>query len=288
MKNSALEIEAVENPQNLSDSVIQEIQIVSQDIWSRMNSLGELCQCPDCKKIYAAEDIFPAELLAEKMVGELIQEEFGDSAIPCPDKECGGMTKFLFGSQHVTDIRARYTKSVNAFLVLCREKETGKIVGLEDGYIGNIREAAFREFQHYNPLGIDHNGSLGDDWLDRLEREARAVLGYSPERILTLSSIGIIEKYQSPFVLFGILKRFAEILPENYAIPGITEVDKRNTMYKLSLGIGGKCVSLNGNPARMQQMYDSNLIVYPDPITMYKERFTQGPKGFVKLIREYC
>lgn len=53
------------------------------------------------------------------------------------------------------DIRARYTKSVNAFLVLCREKETGKIVGLEDGYIGNIRDAVLREFQHYNPSSID-------------------------------------------------------------------------------------------------------------------------------------
>lgn len=39
MRNTALEIEAIENPQDLPDSVIREIQFTSQDIWSRVDSL---------------------------------------------------------------------------------------------------------------------------------------------------------------------------------------------------------------------------------------------------------
>lgn len=288
MLNSSLEVVAVENPKCLPDSVIQQIQLTSQDAWSRMGSLWELCQCSVCKTIYAAEDIFPRELLAEKMVWELIKEQFWDDSIPCRNRECGGETKYLFGPKHVEDIRARYVNTVDSFLVLCREKDTGTIVWFEDGYVSTIRDAALREFQHYNPSWIDNEGLSSEDWVDRLEEETSIALWYSPEQILTLSSIWIIERHQSPFVLFDILKRFAEILPEDYKLPWITEVDKRNTMYKLSLGIWWKCIPLNGNSERMQQRYNSSLIVYPDPIGMYKERFTQWPRWFVKLIREYC
>jgi hypothetical protein len=96
MNATHLEITAITNPHLLPDSIIQEIQSVSQDIWSRRSALGELCQCEICNTIYAAEDIFTQEELEQKSVANLIHNTYGNEEIPCKNIYCDGKTKYIF------------------------------------------------------------------------------------------------------------------------------------------------------------------------------------------------
>lgn len=284
MKNSNIDISVVENTKDLPDSVIQEIHTISQDIWARRASLWELCQCTGCGKIYSAEDIFPEENLKTEMVQSLIQKRYAENSISCLDSNCNAPTRYIFGKSHITDLQARYRDSVQAFLVLCREKETGRLVGFEDGYIDSIDTIAQREFQHYNPQSPISMEPSGSDWISHMKSQVNTILWYSPEKILVLSSMAILAEHQNPYTLFNVLKQFAEILPEDYTLPGITEVDRRNVTYKLTTSTWWKVLPLRPNPERLQPEYDSELIVHNSVSGAYKSYCTMKPREFVRIL----
>ena len=110
------------------------------------------------------------------MVQSLIQKRYAEDSIPCLDSNCNAPTRYIFGKSHITDLQARYRDSVQAFLVLCREKETGRLVGFEDGYIDSIDTIAQREFQHYNPQSPISMEPSGSDWISHMKSQVNTIL----------------------------------------------------------------------------------------------------------------
>lgn len=283
MKNANIDISVIENTKTLPDSVIQDIHTISQDIWARKSSLWELCQCTRCAKIYSAEDIFPEEALETDLIQTLIQRKY-DGVIPCLDSECQSPTRYIFWPSHIADLQARYRDSVQAFLVLCHEKETGRLVGFEDGYIDTLDTIVTREFQHYNPNSPISENPLNTEWIQNIWKHVNEILWYSPEKILVLSSMAILPEYQNPYTLFNVLKQFAEILPEDYTLPWITEVDRRNVTYKLTTSTWWKILPVQANPERLQVEYESELIVHNSVSWAYKSYCTMKPREFVRIL----
>ncbi len=74
--------------------------------------------------------------------------------------------------------------------------------------------------------------------------------------MLLTSSLGLLEPYRNFQNLFGIMKRFAMILPDNYmGMPGITELDREGVTHRMSKGINdGISLGIEDNPELRAKM----------------------------------
>lgn len=100
--------------------------------------------------------------------------------------------------------------------------------------------------------------------------------------MLILSSIGLMEEHRNFPNLFEMLNQFSRAIPDKYLdIPGITELDKDGVIHRMSEGIS-RGVSLgsnddpnwHGNLVNIGKKYNSDLVVYHDPVRVYKANFT--------------
>ncbi len=123
---------------------------------------------------------------------------------------------------------------------------------------------------------------------------SRALDGHVPPRMLVLSSIGLLEPYRNFNNLFEILNQFSRAIPDKYIdLPGITELDKDNVIHRMSAKLNtGISLGINGSPewqhkiTNIGEKYNTDLIVYRDPVRIYKENFTHGSKQFLRLARD--
>ena len=61
----------------------------------------------------------------------------------------------IYGEKHVQDVQDRLLNSVDAFLVVCRNK-LGEIVGFKDGYVADLPTIFERELKyHYHRIGLE-------------------------------------------------------------------------------------------------------------------------------------
>lgn len=277
---NALTIEAV-RPKDLSERDIVGIHEVMQDMWASEVGLGELSECRDCGKMVSKEEAFrhlPPEISTDTVAH--VFRILGTDQVPCPD--CGGRTRLIYGDSNVDKIRDRLTRSEDAFVVLAKHAEKG-IVGFEEGYVDSLERIFELDL-------TDHYGNVG---LPAIRDRISSVLGYDPERMLLLSSLGLLAPYRNFQNMFAILARFSEMLPESRTdVPGLTEMHRGGVTYRMSEGIGqGLVLGIEDEPefrAKMTSVgekYESNLVAYANPVSMYRENFTKGMRHFLRSTR---
>ena len=152
----------------------------------------------------------PSEL-AEKTVAEVFRI-LGDDRVDCPD--CGSAADLVYGNGNAEKIRDRLQNSQEAYVVVARNPK-GEIVGFDEAYVDG--------FDRIFDLDLtDHYGEVGRETVR--ERVAE-VLGRDPERLILLSSLGLLKPYRSFRNLFSILAKFSETMPDSLlGTPGLTEM----------------------------------------------------------------
>lgn len=267
--NNTLTIESV-RPQDLAHKDFVRISEVSQDMWASEAGLGELAQCTHCGKMHSKEDIFeglPRDFF-QKTVAEIMRE-IDMKEILC--HSCGHETRMIYGPENVEMVKERVLQSVDSFLVLCTDTQN-KIVGFEEGYIDSLQKIFDRDLHyHYSKIGFAE-----------VSRRVDQMLGYTPENMLILSSIGLLQEHRNFNNLFEILNQFSRAIPEKYMdIPGITELDKDSVIHRMSEGMSTG-ISLGFNDSafwkdkitNIGKKYNSDLMVDRDPVRVYKQNFT--------------
>lgn len=274
---NALTVEAV-RPQDLAERDIVGIHEVMQDMWASESGLGELAECTHCGKMVSKEEAFlylPPEIATDTVAQ--VFRILGTDEVPCVD--CGGKTRLIYGDSNIDKIRNRLLSSEDAFIVLAKDPEKG-IVGFEEGYVGSLERIFELDL-------ADHYGNVG---LPEIRQRISSILGFRPPRMLLLSSLGLLGPYRSFQNMFSILARFSEILPEaRLGTPGLTEMHYGGVTYRMSeninhgIPLGVEDVpELRAKMTSVGEKYDSKLVVYPDPIWMYKQNFTKGVRHFLR------
>lgn len=267
------------DPKLLTQSQYKRLNEVTQDMWAE--GIWEFVQCNCCQKMMSKQDIFwhlKKEIYDETV--ESIMNLLGIDKIPCID--CQWDTKFIYGKEHVNNIKERLMESQDSFLVVC-ENQKWEIVWYEEWYIDTIENIFQRELAyHYSEIGIEE-----------IKKRIDTILGYTPETMLVLSSIGLLQKYVSFFTLFEILKNFALTIPEKYnSVPGITELDKNNNLNMVSEVIGSISLWIHDDPILKNKItntgnwYQSNLTLVPEAWERYKHYLSWWAKNFLKFARK--
>lgn len=278
-----LVIEAVDR-KDLTEKDFVGIHEVMQDMWASEAGLGELAQCTECGKMMSKEEAFrdlPKEVLAEHTVTSIMYMLWTNT-VPCV--ACSGKTRLIYDPyDNVEKIKDRVLNSVDAFLVLCKS-ETKGIVGFEEAYIDSLERMFHLDF-------MDHYENVG---LPEIRKRVHNILGYTPDKMMLFSSLWLLEPYRNFQNLFETLHQFSRKLPEKYQhTPGLTEFNRWGTTHRMSGWISqGISLGIEDDPLLRAKMtnvwekYNCDLVLYANPVWVYKESFTNGIKHFLKSIRK--
>jgi hypothetical protein len=274
-----LQIESV-NPKLLTHDDYTRLHELIQDIWAY--GIGEFVQCISCNSILSKQDIFgylPREQY-QKVVAQLMRDtQLHD--ITCP--KCGGETTLIYGNKLIESLRQKYQKSVATFLSLAKN-ENQTIVWLAEGYIDKTDTILLNRddlWNHYHKVGIPE-----------IKQRINTVLWEVPDEMLLISTVGMLEQYRSPFWLLLLLDNFFQSIPEIYLdTPGIMEVETSNIIYQIVMSLGWKTLGIEDDPILRSQLtgsyewYDSRLVVFHDPVRIWKRNFAGGPMQFLRRNR---
>lgn len=277
MKNTCT-VRAV-NPRDLTQWDFEKLNEVTQDMWA--HGIWELVQCKCCNKMMSKQDIFWH--LEKEVYDETVKKIMwilSMSEIACIS--CGWDTKFIYGEDHVENIKERLLQSEESFLVVC-ENETWELVWYEEWYVDSLENIFKRELAyHYEVI-----------WVDEIKRRIENIIGYNPEKLLVLSSIWILNKYSNFFTIFEILKHFAINMPDKYKwMYGISELDINNNLDFLSKHLWTISLWIYEDPELREKIvntgdgYKSNLVLFPDVVDKYKYYLSNWVKAFMKLTRK--
>lgn len=198
--------------------------------------------------------------------------------IPCI--ECWNETKFIYGEEHVENIKDRLLNSQQAFLSVC-ENENWKIVWYEEWYIDKFENIFNRELAYH----------YSDIWLVEIKKRVSNILWETPENMLVLSSIWFIHKYANFYNLYEIMKNFSLSIPDKLINEHwITELDKRNalnkiweSMWSISLWIYDD-ENLRNKITNTWNWYQSNLTIVPSVWKTYRKFTSDWARGFLKMV----
>ncbi|MDD3145401.1 MAG: hypothetical protein PHV23_04795 [Candidatus Gracilibacteria bacterium] len=246
---------------NISDSTLLEMAKVQKDMWAY--GLGEYVRCNCCNEIYSKNDIFGhlSSEIKTQSVTKLEEIFLGDS-VRC--KECNSTnTEFMYDIDHnVQTFLERYKKE--SFLVLSYNVE-GNIIGFCDGFIGSFEEI-------YNNELLSHYGNIDSIFLKKIIEEKLSIS--SLNNMLNFSSMGTYQKYISYNFIYNLLRKFFRSINVDGLIPGITELDKTNSLYKIYKMMGSISLGLDRKYLNnLSDNYDSDICVFPDPINDFRTKY---------------
>lgn len=277
-----LTIEAVDREKLTEDDFIG-IHEVMQDMWASESWLGELAQCNNCGMILSKEKVFwhLSEDLIQRKVAHIMQILWIDSVrcTACSSEN----TRLIYGPNNIERIKDRVLGSIDAFVVLCKSDEKG-IVGFEEAYVDSLDRIFQLDL-------IDHYENI---WIPEISQRVNILLGYVPNEMFLLSSLGLLGPYQNFQNLFQIMSQFAQCLPNSYlGTPWLTELNHGGVTDKMNEGINeGISLGIKDNfelrtkITRVWEWYNSDIIIYHNPVKIYQERFTNGMRYFLKSLRK--
>lgn len=118
------------------------------------------------------------------------------------------------------------------------------------------------------------------------------MLGYLPPRMISFSSMGLTERHMSFFTIFNMLRTFFHSIPEQYSrMTGITELDRKNNLYTIYQTIGSQSLQIGDSPEYSSRIvntgreYQSDLVVFQDPVRQSIQKFSAGVRSFLKMTR---
>ena len=280
-KMSDLAIEAL-SPEKLREDDFVQLNEVTQDMWAY--GIGEFVQCTSCSEMHSKQDVFwgLSKGVYEMTVAQIMRV-LNMNDILCP--WCGEKTEFVFWENNIANIKERLLNSEESFLVVCREKEEGKIIGYVDGYIDSLETIFAREL-HYH---------YSDVWFEAVKNQVARVLGYVPPSLISFSSMWLVEKHSNFFTIFNMLRTFFYSIPESRReIAGITELDRGNVLYKIYTAVGSRSLGIDTIPEYRWKIrntgkdYQSDIVVWANPIAQAVEKFTTGVRWFLRSSQNTC
>ncbi|MDD3793835.1 MAG: hypothetical protein PHI37_03420 [Candidatus Gracilibacteria bacterium] len=255
---------------DLGESELLAISQVQKDMWAY--SLGEYVRCNCCNHIHSKNDIFghlSSEIRLQSVTS--LEEIFLGDSIKCMKCDSGN-TEFIYDiDKSISYFREKYKQE--AFLVLGYDYN-GDIIGFMDGYFAHLIDIYNLEISfHYPNLSVDVLEEIIKNKLNI------SVLG----KMLSLSSIGTYETYISYPFIYELIRKFFKLVSDKKGIPGIIELDKKNSIYliykimgSLSLGIDSSLVE------NVNEDYQSDLCIFTDPIDNFNTNFDMSFRQFVK------
>lgn len=94
------------------------------------------------------------------------------------------------------------------------------------------------------------------------------------------------------FTIFNMLNEFFRTIPEEYIETlGITELDKKNNLYGIYKLMGSQSLNIGAIPNLGNKIhntgknYESDIVVFSDPIKQAKEKFSTGIRNFLRNYR---
>lgn len=263
-----------EDPKALSESEIHEIYLILQDIRSREEWLGELCECESCDIVYSKEDIFwhiPRQLYVEK-VGTILDRGWYDT-ISC--KQCHWDTQLLYPESYKQNIASRYQEK-ESYVAVWRNKKW-EIHAYMDGYV-DCFDVIFNDL-----FGVYYTENAQEFIEEVLRNTIKAQI---PEKMLVWSGIGMAEKHKNFFVIYRLIKAFFEkVWENNLGIMGIAESKLGTNMNALYDTMGWERLHINDKFSRFFHRHstnDTDMYVQRDPIKDYTTRFQKPVKDFLK------
>ncbi len=281
MSTKWLTVEAV--PTNwLLESDIRQIAEVEKDMWAYW--IGEYVKCNCCQEIHSKNDIFwnLSSDIRKKTVIELENIYLWDN-ISC--KKCESQnTDFIYGvDDNILDIRRRYYDSIDSCLSLAVNENSGTIVWFMDWYIDKLRTVYDRELDPY----------YNDDIYEILEKYILKVNWWKiPQKVLSFSSMWLLEEYKSFYQVFELIKKFFEWIDDKHNnVFWLTEVVNWSNLHWFHHCMWIQKLGINNYPWMDQLMAnrsdekENELFYQKEVVSVYKERYNLTVRQFIKKYR---
>lgn len=268
MKNTTF-IEKVDT-KNIPDSTLFEMSKVQKDMWAYW--LWEYVRCNYCNKINSKNDIFwylSSEIRLESV--SKLEEIFLWDSIKCKNCESGD-TEFIYDiDKNIQTFLERYKNE--SFLVLSYNVK-GDIIWFCDWFIWYFEEI-------YNKELLSHYWNIDPIFLKKIVEEKLSIT--SLNKMLDFSSMWTYQKYISYNFIYNLLREFFRSIYVDWLIPWITELDKKNSLYKIykmmwsiSLWLDKKYLS------NISDNYDSDICVFPNPIDDFRTKYDVPFRELIK------
>lgn len=255
MKNKIF-IEKI-NTQNISTSTLLEMAKVQKDMWAFW--LWEYVRCNCCNKIHSKKDIFwclSSEIRRQSV--DKLEWIFLWDSIKC--KECYSTnTEFIHDiDKSISVFRERY--KMESFLVLSYSLDWN-IIWFCDWFIGKFMEI-------YKSELISHYWNI-EPWF--LEEKIKEKLVISDlDKMINFSSMWTYEDFSNLNYIYDLLRWFFNSINIWKNIPWITELDKKNSLYKIYQIIWSISLSIDKTYVNnTYYWYDSDICVFPWTIIKY-------------------
>ncbi len=185
------------NPRNISETDLEKIVEIEQDMWARESIIWEYVKCECCNKIYSKDDIFwhlSKDIKIQTV--KKIEKIYWEKHIKC--NNCWNPAESLFDrDKYITNIKDRYNNS-ESFLTLLRD-EYWDIVWFEDWYLDSFETIYEREFSYY----------YDKIWINTIKNLIEESLQYKlPDKLFMCSSVWSEEKYANFFNIYKIMQNF--------------------------------------------------------------------------------
>lgn len=265
------------NPRNITETDLEKIVEIEQDMWARKDWIGEYVKCECCNKIYSKDDIFwhltkDIKIQTIKKIEEII-----DFEIVCPD--CKWEVKSIYNrNEYIESIRARYNNTIESFLTVYRD-ETWEIRWFMDWYIDNFNKIYDRE------LSIYYN----DIWSDNIKKaiEQKLNINKIPDYILSCSSLWIENKYANFLLVLKLMQSFFYSIDEKWRnILWITELEIGSYLYNLHTLLWTIQLWIKNNYSNINNKNinsNSDIFVHPKLIQDYKKALWIPLKKFISM-----
>lgn len=264
------------NPYDLSERDFTRLNEITQDMWAEW--IWEFVQCKCCWKMMGKKDIFwhlskdVYDRTVKQIMAILKVKEIGCIY-------CKWETDLVYGDDNTQNIKARLLDSEHSTLIVC-ENSSWEIVWYMDWYVDDLDTIFARELKyHYEYV-----------WIDEIKNRVNKILRWTPQKLISFSSLWLISWYWNFFNIFEIYKKFSQSLPLDFInVPWITELDRNNNLYFIYKNMLSISLWLSDNNetktkiANTWENYASDIVVFEKPLENFTKSFNVWIRDFLKM-----
>lgn len=264
------------NPYDLSERDFTRLNEITQDMWAEW--IWEFVQCKCCWKMMGKKDIFwhLSKDVYDRTVKQ-IMAILKVKEISCI--YCKWETDLVYGDDNTQNIKARLLDSEHSTLIVC-ENSSWEIVWYMDWYVDDLDTIFARELKyHYEYV-----------WIDEIKNRVNKILRWTPQKLISFSSLWLISWYWNFFNIFEIYKKFSQSLPLDFInVPWITELDRNNNLYFIYKNMLSISLWLSDDNetktkiANTWENYASDIVVFEKPLENFTKSFNVWIRDFLKM-----
>lgn len=258
------------SPSNVSDYDIKAIAELEQDMWAREEWLWLFLKCEDCWASFSKEDIYwwLDDKIAKFTIAK-IQRILWNSKIRC--KCCWWETMESYNvDKQIEDVRFRFSKTVDSYLTLYRDREEWEIRWFFYWYIDSFN-TIYREFTQF------HDFYPEASWMKKaIEKNTWISL---PDDLFVCSALWMESWYKSFPILYNIMYNFfSSINQRRWAnVFGIAESTIWSNTHWIYHSVWAKPCWV-----RIKKKFESDIFIQPWIVWDYVEKFRLPPREYLR------